>query len=51
MRAALRAHLKRLETLEKEKWDRDGYERTPADIEDAKAWSEAAAWPERWRCA
>jgi metal-responsive CopG/Arc/MetJ family transcriptional regulator len=43
-REALREHLKRLETLEKERRDRAGYERTPA-MEFA-VWDKVAAWPE-----
>jgi metal-responsive CopG/Arc/MetJ family transcriptional regulator len=43
-REALREHLKRLETLEKERRDRVGYERTPATEFDV--WNKVAAWPE-----
>jgi metal-responsive CopG/Arc/MetJ family transcriptional regulator len=47
IRAALRHHLKGLETLEREKQDREGYRRRPAELDDMGAWDEAAAWPER----
>jgi len=43
-REALREHLKRLETLEKERRDRVGYERTPASEFDV--WKKVTARPE-----
>jgi metal-responsive CopG/Arc/MetJ family transcriptional regulator len=43
-REALREHLKRLETNERERRDRAGYERTPAT--EFGAWDKGAAWPE-----
>jgi metal-responsive CopG/Arc/MetJ family transcriptional regulator len=46
MRAALRQHLKRLETAEKEARDRDGYRRRPQDSHAAAAWEGVAAWPD-----
>ena len=44
IRNALREHLKRLRTLEKERLDRQGYEKFP-DAEFA-VWDGVAAWPE-----
>jgi metal-responsive CopG/Arc/MetJ family transcriptional regulator len=43
-REALREHLKRLETMERERRDRAGYERTPAM--EFGSWDKGAAWPE-----
>jgi metal-responsive CopG/Arc/MetJ family transcriptional regulator len=43
-REALRGHLQRLETFEKERRDRAGYERTPAT--EFGVWDKGAAWPE-----
>jgi metal-responsive CopG/Arc/MetJ family transcriptional regulator len=43
-REALREHLKRLETLEKERRDRLGYERAP--VTEFAVWDKGAAWPE-----
>jgi metal-responsive CopG/Arc/MetJ family transcriptional regulator len=43
-REALRAHLRRRDTLEKERRDRAGYERFPPDEFDA--WDRVLAWPE-----
>jgi metal-responsive CopG/Arc/MetJ family transcriptional regulator len=43
-REALREHLKRLETMEKERRDRAGYERAPAN--EFAIWDKVAAWPE-----
>ena len=45
-REALRAHLKRLELLEKEKQDREGYVRYPDSQDDLSAWGKVADWPE-----
>jgi metal-responsive CopG/Arc/MetJ family transcriptional regulator len=44
IRDALREHLKRLRTLEKERLDRQGYEKFP-DQEFA-VWDRVASWPE-----
>lgn len=46
VREALRGHLARLATLEKEARDRDGYRRFPQKGEDLAVWDRAAAWPE-----
>ena len=45
-REALRAHLKRLELLEKEKRDREGYVRYPDSVDDPASWDKVADWPE-----
>jgi metal-responsive CopG/Arc/MetJ family transcriptional regulator len=45
-REALRAHLKRLDVLEKEKRDREGYVRYPDSLDDSSAWDKVADWPE-----
>ena len=44
MREALREHLKRLETEERERRDRDGYTSHVADEFDA--WDTVATWPD-----
>jgi metal-responsive CopG/Arc/MetJ family transcriptional regulator len=46
VRAALREHLRRLETLAKEARDRAGYERRPDRADDAGRWERVAAWPD-----
>jgi metal-responsive CopG/Arc/MetJ family transcriptional regulator len=46
MRAALQQHLKRLETLQKEARDREGYRRRPQDRDGLAVWDEATAWPD-----
>jgi len=45
-RDALRAHLKRLELLEKEKKDREGYLLYPDSLDEPASWDKAADWPE-----
>jgi metal-responsive CopG/Arc/MetJ family transcriptional regulator len=45
-REALRAHLKRLDLLEKEKRDREGYIRYPDSLDNLSAWDKVADWPE-----
>lgn len=44
IRNALREHLKRLRTLERERLDRQGYEKFPD--EEFAVWDAVAAWPE-----
>jgi metal-responsive CopG/Arc/MetJ family transcriptional regulator len=44
IREALRQHLKRLEVREKERRDREGYERYPDH--EFGGWEKVAAWPE-----
>lgn len=45
-RDALRAHLKRLESLEREARDRDGYARYPDSLDGPSAWDKVADWPD-----
>ena len=45
-REALRAHLKRLELVEKEKRDREGYVRYPDSLDEPAVWDKVADWPE-----
>ena len=45
-REALRAHLNRLEMLEKEKRDREGYLRYPDSLDEPAVWDKVADWPE-----
>ena len=44
-REALREHLKRIRCQERERRDREGYERQP-DAGELVAWEGAASWPE-----
>lgn len=44
IRDALREHLKRLRTNERERLDRHGYEKFPDD--EFAAWDKVASWPE-----
>jgi metal-responsive CopG/Arc/MetJ family transcriptional regulator len=45
-RDALRAHLKQLDLLEKEKREREAYARHPDSLDDPSAWDKVADWPE-----
>ena len=45
-RDALRAHLARLNLLEKEKRDREGYVRYPDSLDDPAVWDKVADWPD-----
>jgi metal-responsive CopG/Arc/MetJ family transcriptional regulator len=45
-RDALREHLKRLNLLEKEKRDREGYTRYPDSLDQPAVWDRVADWPE-----
>ena len=45
-REALRAHLKRLDVIEKEKQEREAYLRYPDSLDDPSAWDKVADWPE-----
>ena len=45
-REALRAHLKRLDTQERERRDRDGYLRYPDSLDDPAIWDQVADWPD-----
>ncbi len=46
IREALRAHLKRLRYQEMERQEREAYERTPDDVEEARRWERVADWPD-----
>jgi metal-responsive CopG/Arc/MetJ family transcriptional regulator len=46
VRDALRQHLRRLEILELEQRDREGYLRVPQDLAEARMWEAEAVWPE-----
>jgi metal-responsive CopG/Arc/MetJ family transcriptional regulator len=46
VREALRQHLRRLERLELERRDREGYLRIPQDLAEAQMWESVASWPE-----
>jgi metal-responsive CopG/Arc/MetJ family transcriptional regulator len=46
VRAALREHLRRLEVRERERADREGYRRRPAEENELAAWDEVATWPD-----
>ena len=45
-REALRAHLKRLDLVEREKRDREGYVRYPDSLDDPAVFDKVADWPE-----
>jgi metal-responsive CopG/Arc/MetJ family transcriptional regulator len=45
-REALRAHLKRLDTRDKERRDREGYVRYPDLVDDPAVWDQVADWPD-----
>ena len=45
-RQALRAYLGRLETLEKEARDREGYVRYPDSLDQPGVWDKVADWPD-----
>jgi metal-responsive CopG/Arc/MetJ family transcriptional regulator len=47
VREALRAHLTRLATLEREQRDRAGYEDRPEKPGESSVWDKVAAWPDR----
>lgn len=46
IRQALQEHLRRLQVLDLEERDRRGYQAQPQQVEEYRAWEEAAAWPE-----
>jgi metal-responsive CopG/Arc/MetJ family transcriptional regulator len=46
VRAALQQHLKRLQTVDRESRDREGYRRHSQNHDDLTAWDGAAAWPD-----
>ena len=45
-REALREHLKRIDALEREKRDREGYERYPDSLDQPAVWDRVADWPD-----
>ncbi len=45
-REALRAHLKRLDTHDREQRDREGYLRYPDSLDDPAVWDRVADWPD-----
>jgi len=45
-REALKAHLRRLESAEREKRDREGYLRYPESVDEPAAWDRVADWPD-----
>lgn len=46
IREALRAYLKQLNARERERRDREGYERVPDDEAALAVWEQVAKWPE-----
>ena len=46
VRDALRAHLKRLDTLARESQDREGYLKQPQSSSETHRWAAEAVWPE-----
>jgi len=45
-RDAVRAHLKRIESAERERRDREGYERYPDVLDQPAVWDQVADWPD-----
>ncbi len=46
VRRALRSYLRLLEIHERERRDREGYERLPDTADDLDVWEQAASWPD-----
>lgn len=46
VREALREHLKRLATRERERRDREGYQGRPIARDEFAAWDKVAMWPD-----
>jgi metal-responsive CopG/Arc/MetJ family transcriptional regulator len=46
VREALKAHLQRLATREREDRDREGYASRPFDDEESIGWHKVGAWPD-----
>jgi metal-responsive CopG/Arc/MetJ family transcriptional regulator len=46
IRDALRQHLRRLSTFEKERRDRDGYTQYPIAKDEFGVWDKVTAWPD-----
>jgi metal-responsive CopG/Arc/MetJ family transcriptional regulator len=45
-REALRAHLRRIDAVEREKRDREGYEKYPDLLDSPAVWDRVADWPD-----
>jgi len=45
-REALRAHLARLDSLAREKQDREGFTRYPDSLDEPAVWDKVADWPD-----
>jgi len=45
-REALREYLKRIDSAEREKRDREGYERYPDSLDQPAVWDRVADWPD-----
>ncbi len=45
MRQALRSYLRLLEIRDRERRDREGYERSPDTADGLDVWEQAASWP------
>ena len=45
-REALREHLKRIDSAEREMRDREGYERYPDLLDQPAVWDQVADWPD-----
>jgi len=46
VRDALREHLQRLDLCAKQERDREGYLKTPQNVDEIRLWEGKAAWPE-----
>ena len=46
MREALRAHLRRLDQIERERADREGFLRYPDALDRLEEWDKVADWPD-----
>jgi metal-responsive CopG/Arc/MetJ family transcriptional regulator len=46
MRDALRAHLRRLDQIERERADREGFARYPEALDRPDEWDKVADWPD-----
>ncbi len=47
VRQALRSYLRLLEIRDRERRDREGYERSPDTADGLDVWEQAASWPDR----
>ena len=47
VREALREHLKRMATQERERRDREGYDARPTGRQEFGVWDKVAAWPDK----